>query len=82
MGAWDYIGEAGVGIPAYRAGEGGFGAKFPCQLAYVGDFDITGFRRPASYFRQIAAGLRSAPYIAVQNPHHYGAADQDAVGHQ
>ena len=38
----------------------------------MGDFDITGFRRPASYFRQIAAGLRSAPYIAVQNPHHYG----------
>lgn len=70
--AWDYIGEAGVGIPAYHAGEGGFGAKFPCQLAYVGDFDITGFRRPASYFRQIAAGLRPAPYIAVQNPHHYG----------
>lgn len=70
--AWDYIGEAGVGIPAYRAGEGGFGAKFPCQLAYVGDFDITGFRRPASYFREIAAGLRSAPYIAVQNPYHYG----------
>lgn len=69
---WDYIGEAGVGIPAYRFGEGGFGAQFPCQLAYCGDFDITGFRRPASYYRQIAAGLRAAPYIAVQNPHHYG----------
>lgn len=69
---WDYIGEAGVGIPAYRFGEGGFGAQFPCQLAYVGDIDITGFRRPASYYRQIAAGLRSEPYIAVQNPRHYG----------
>lgn len=68
---WDYIGEAGVGIPAYRFGEGGFGAQFPCQLAYCGDIDITGFRRPASYYRQIAAGLRAAPYLAVQNPRHY-----------
>ena len=69
---WDYIGEAGVGIPAYRFGEGGFGAKFPCQLAYCGDIDITGFRRPASYFREIVFGLRSNPYISVQDPAHYG----------
>jgi beta-galactosidase len=69
---WDYIGEAGVGIPAYQFGEGGFGAQFPCQLAYCGDIDITGFRRPASYYREIVFGRRNAPYIAVQNPAHYG----------
>ena len=69
---WDYIGEAGVGIPAYKFGEGGFGAQFPCQLAYCGDIDITGFRRPASYFREVVFGLRKDPYIAVQDPHHYG----------
>ena len=69
---WDYIGEAGVGIPAYRFGEGGFGAQYPCQLAYCGDLDLTGFRRPLSYYRQIVFGLRQAPYIAVQDPHHYG----------
>lgn len=69
---WDYIGEAGVGVPAYSFGEGGFGAQFPCQLAYSGDIDITGFRRPASYFREIVFGLRKAPYIAVQNPSKYG----------
>lgn len=69
---WDYIGEAGVGIPAYQFGEGGFGALFPAQLAYCGDIDITGFRRPASYFRQIVFGLRKEPYLAVQNPYHYG----------
>ena len=71
---WDYIGEAGVGIPAYRFGEGGFGAQFPCQLAYCGDMDITGFRRPASYLREIVFGLRNDPYIAVQDPAHYGEA--------
>lgn len=69
---WDYIGEAGVGIPAYRWGEGGFGAGFPAQLAYCGDMDITGFRRPASYYREIVFGLRKEPYIAVQDPEHYG----------
>ena len=69
---WDYIGEAGVGVPAYRFGEGGFGAQFPCQLSYCGDMDLTGFRRPASYLREIVFGLRSNPYIAVQDPAHYG----------
>lgn len=69
---WDYIGEAGVGVPAYKFGEGGFGAQFPCQLAYCGDIDITGFRRPLSYYRQIVFGLRREPYIAVQDPNHYG----------
>lgn len=69
---WDYIGEAGVGVPAYRFGEGGFGAQFPCQLAYCGDIDLTGFRRPASYFREIVFGLRKKPYITVQDPFHYG----------
>ncbi|MGT2832954.1 glycoside hydrolase family 2 TIM barrel-domain containing protein [Streptococcus halotolerans] len=69
---WDYIGEAGVGVPAYNRGEGGFGAQFPCQLAYCGDIDITGVRRPLSYYREIVFGLRKAPYIAVQKPEHYG----------
>ncbi|WP_162011036.1 glycoside hydrolase family 2 TIM barrel-domain containing protein [Streptococcus sp. S784/96/1] len=69
---WDYIGEAGVGVPAYNWGEGGFGAQFPCQLAYCGDIDITGERRPLSYYREIVFGLRKEPYIAVQKPEHYG----------
>ena len=69
---WDYIGEAGVGIPAYHFGEGGFGAQYPCQLAYCGDIDITGFRRPASYLREIVFGLRNEPYITVQDPAHFG----------
>lgn len=69
---WDYLGEAGIGVPAYQWGEGGFGARFPNQLAYVGDIDITGVRRPASYLREIVFGLRENPYITVQNPHRYG----------
>ena len=71
---WDYLGEAGLGIPAYAFGEGGFGAQYPCQLAFCGDLDITGFRRPQSYFREIVYGLRTDPYIAVQRPDKYGQA--------
>jgi len=69
---WDYMGEAGLGVPAYTFGEGGFGAQFPCQLAYCGDLDITGFRRPLSYFHQLIYGLRTDPCIAVQRPDKYG----------
>jgi len=69
---WDYLGEAGIGVVAYQSGGGGFGAQYPCQIAYCGDFDITGFRRPASYYREIVFGLRKKPYISVQNPRYYG----------
>ncbi len=69
---WDYMGEAGLGVPAYAFGEGGFGAQFPCQLAYCGDMDITGFRRPLSYFHELVFGRRTDPYIAVQRPDKYG----------
>ncbi|MCD8152111.1 MAG: DUF4982 domain-containing protein [Clostridiales bacterium] len=76
---WDYIGEAGVGVVAYAPGEGGFGAQFPCQLAYCGDFDLTGFRRPNSYFREVVFGLRKDPYITVQNPYRYGQDEKHTV---
>ena len=68
---WDYIGEAGVAVPAYKPREGGFGAIFPCQLANTGDMDITGFRRPASHIREMVYGLRKDPVIAVKDPAHF-----------
>lgn len=69
---WDYIGETGIGIPSYVLGEGGFGATYPCQLAYCGDFDLTGVRREQSYYREIVFGNRQDPYITAQNPKNYG----------
>lgn len=68
---WDYLGEAGIGRVDHVEPGGGFGGTsgpYPWRLAWCGDLDITGFRRPASYFREIVFGLRSAPYIAVQRP--------------
>jgi len=62
---WDYIGEAGIGATGCEPVPP---ASFPWLLAYCGDIDITGHRRPASYYREIVYGLRREPYIAVHRP--------------
>jgi beta-galactosidase len=71
---WDYLGEVGIGRVTYADEQraGGFMAPFPWLTAWVGDIDITGHRRPASYFREVVFGLRKEPYIAVQRPAGYG----------
>ncbi len=69
---WDYIGEAGLAVPGYEFGEGGFTTQFPCQLSGCGDFDLIGSRRPWSYFHELIYGLTKTPCIAVQRPDKYG----------
>ena len=66
---WDYLGEAGIGTVHYQEEQGE--SPYAAQLANAGDLDITGFRRPASYYREIVFGLRKDPYIAVQPPEHF-----------
>lgn len=61
---YDYLGEAGVGIFHYD-GHVNFSSVFPERLAYIGDIDLIGYRRPISYYREIVYGLRKQPYIAV-----------------
>ncbi len=75
---WDYLGEAGIGRTVY--GQPGstpavpsFLGEYPWRTAWCGDIDITGQRRPQSYYREIVFGLRADPYIAVQRPEHHGA---------
>ena len=67
---WDYLGEAGAGQPRY-GDETGFFSAYPVFTAQVGDIDITGFRRPTSYYREIVFGLRTRPFLAAQLPSHY-----------
>jgi beta-galactosidase len=73
---WDYLGEAGIGrtADADDPTAGQIAAPYPWLLARTGDIDITGARRPASYFREIVYGLRVLPYIAVQRPEWSGRA--------
>lgn len=71
---WDYLGEAGVGRPQYADAPAAFLGGYPWLTGWCGDIDITGNRRPASYYREIVFGLRSTPYIAVQRPENHGRA--------
>lgn len=70
---WDYIGEPGVGKNDYTMDYStGIHAPYPWFLAYCGDYDICGNRRPQSYYREIEWKHRTKPYIAVCRPQHYG----------
>lgn len=71
---WDYLGEVGIGRPQYRTDSTATGlvAPYPHLTADCGDLDITGHRRPASYYREIVFGLRTDPYLAVRRPERHG----------
>ncbi|WP_436789969.1 glycoside hydrolase family 2 TIM barrel-domain containing protein [Yinghuangia sp. YIM S10712] len=74
---WDYFGEVGIGRPQYiteETPEPTHVAPYPYLVAACGDIDITGHRRPASYYREIVFGLRTRPYLAVRRPEHHGKA--------
>lgn len=72
---WDYLGEVGIGATSYAEDPEANGAlerEFPYLTAWCGDLDLTGWRRPASYYREIVFGLRTEPAIAVLRPERHG----------
>ncbi len=74
--AWDYLGENGIG--GYVYGDncmnpmGAMYSPYPWKAAYCGDVNLIGDRRPVTYWREMIWGFRTAPFIAVQPPMHYG----------
>lgn len=46
--AWDYMGESGIGWFNWPQLQ----SYYPWHLAYTGDFDVCGWRRPQSYYRE------------------------------
>jgi beta-galactosidase len=79
---WDYLGEVGIGRTVYgepdpSAGPPSFMGEFPWLTAWCGDIDITGHRRPQSYYREIVFGRRTDPYVVVRRPQFHG---QPATG--
>lgn len=70
--AWDYLGEAGIASIVYGEKAPSVYGHYPWRNAYSGDFDLIGDRRPISYWREVVWGMRNTPYIAVQDPSHYG----------
>ena len=68
---WDYLGEVGIGATVYAEDPDAVPSlerEFPYLTAWTGDLDITGHRRPVSYYREIVFGLRREPYLAVGRP--------------
>ncbi len=65
--AIDYLGESGIGH-VWRNGETGFLGEWPWHMAYCGDLDICGNKRPQSYYRDAVWGVDQAPCIAVMPP--------------
>lgn len=69
--AWDYLGESGIGFSSFE-GPVNFLRQFPFHLAYCGDIDICGNKRPQSHYRDFVWSGRKAPYIGVRHPEHAG----------
>ena len=71
---YDYVGEAGIACYHYAPDRREQG-WYPDRLAYCGDINLNAYRRPVSYLREIAYGLRKEPMIAVERLDRYGQQD-------
>ncbi|MFC7593685.1 glycoside hydrolase family 2 TIM barrel-domain containing protein [Terrabacter sp. GCM10028922] len=69
---WDFLGEVGTGRHIYPEDEQVHRAPYPWLTAECGDLDITGHRKPISYYREVVYGLRRDPYVAVRRPREDG----------
>lgn len=70
--AWDYLGEAGVGLPVYGTNQAPFSKPYPCQTAACGSFDLIGNPESHAYYSAILWGKYEKPYIAVRPLDHSG----------
>lgn len=73
--AYDNLGEAGTGRSLW-ARDGYIPnislAQYPWRTCYQGDFDLAGFRRPQSYFREAIWNGNTEPRIFTTPPEHTG----------
>jgi beta-galactosidase len=49
---WDYLGEASIGWSGYGKNWERLG-YYPWHAAYCGEIDLTGYKRPAAYYRDV-----------------------------
>ena len=70
--AWDYLGEAGVGLPFYGSSQAPFSKEYPCLTAGCGSVDLTGYVESQGYYTSVVFGEYEKPYIAVRPVNHSG----------
>lgn len=66
--AWDYLGEAGIGRWEIGNNRSPSPARWPWMAAWCGDFDLTGNRRPQSYYRELVWNRANGPKIFCLPP--------------
>lgn len=70
--AWDYLGEAGVGLPVYGVKQAPFSKAYPCLSAGCGSVDMTGFADSQAFYTSIVWEEYRKPYIGVRPVDHSG----------
>lgn len=70
---WDYFGETGLGHITYGTDSApGWGlTKHPEHISNCGDFDICGFKKAPSYYRD-AAWYKGSVHILTADPDNFG----------
>ena len=70
---WDYFGETGIGHIVYNADTtpGWMLTNYPEHISNCGDFSICGFKKSASYYRDIAWNRESVRILSV-DPDNFG----------
>ncbi len=66
--AWEYIGEVGTGRWEVSDNRIPADPEWPWLLAYCGDFDVLGFKRPQSYYRDVVWHRVTEPKIFCLPP--------------
>ena len=70
----DYLGESSIGRWYYKGeseGEHYSRDQFPWNAAYCGDIDMTGQRKPISYYRDLLWNVDRPLYLSVKEPNGY-----------
>lgn len=62
--SFDYMGEASIGWNGYYLEQ----SFYPWYMAYCGDIDLCGIRRPQSYYRETLWNNEPMAYISVTPP--------------
>lgn len=70
--AWDYLGEAGVGLPFYGTESAPFSKAYPCLTAGCGSIDLTGYVESQGKYTSVVFGSEKKPCIAVRPLDHAG----------
>ncbi len=64
---WDYRGESGIGHTVQPVEDNSYLMPWPWHNAFCGDFDVCGFEKPQSLYRQVLWGVRPLALL-VERP--------------